>query len=120
MHLFHLSSTLELAIDYWLQLMASSCFAVGDLASINFEPKTATVASAYAAFANAAVHLALAAFAAAYFDASTDHSVKTLAGLEATLGTSASLDSSSVIASYHQHDCSAPIIGSSLTSPSPY
>ena len=67
MHLFHPGSTLDFAVDYWRQPVASSCFAVEGLASIDFEPRiAATVASAYAAaFANAAVRSALAAFAIA-------------------------------------------------------
>ena len=67
MHLFRPSSALDFAIDYWRQLVASSYFAAVGPASIDFEPRiAATVASAYAAaFANAAVRSALAAFAIA-------------------------------------------------------
>ena len=119
MHLYRLNFKLEFAKDHWLRVIAASCFVVMDLVSIDFKPKIVAMASAYAAFANAAVHSALVALLVRCLHASTNHFVKTLVGLEAAPKTFTCLDSSLVIASCH--DYLGPIIRSWVTtSPGPY
>jgi hypothetical protein len=114
MHLCRLNSTIKIAIEHWPQsIRASSCFVIKDLESIDFGLRIATVAFAYAEFTNSIVHLALPVFMAACFT-TIDHLVEALVRPMAAQQTSAYLNSSSVVASYHQPDYFGPIARSSI------